>query len=54
VTNRGFTRIDNVAQRLEERRLSRVLQPMGTEVDKCIASEGKYFEGDKNYVPDKT
>jgi hypothetical protein len=22
--------------------------------DKCIASEGEYCEGDKNYVPDNT
>jgi hypothetical protein len=27
-----YSRIDNVAQRLEGRRLSKVLQPMGTEV----------------------
>jgi hypothetical protein len=32
VMNRGFTRIDNVAQRLEGRRLSRMLQPVETEV----------------------
>jgi hypothetical protein len=27
-----YSRIDNVAQRLEEKRLSRVIQPMETEV----------------------
>jgi hypothetical protein len=54
VKSHGFTRIDNIAQRLEGRRLSRVLQPMEMEVGKCSASEGEYFEGDKNDVPDNT
>jgi hypothetical protein len=44
--NRGFTRID-VAQRLERKRLSRVLQPMKLRWDKYTASEGG-----KNDVPD--
>jgi hypothetical protein len=38
---RGNSRIDNIAQRLEGRRLSRVLQPMETEVGQvhCVWRE---------------
>jgi hypothetical protein len=41
-----YSRINNVAQRLEGRWLWRVFQPMEMRWDKCNASEG-----DKNDVP---